>query len=667
VENIVQYRYQTSCFFKAGLLLFALFPSKLSAQDIPAKADTTHQLKEINISTSKLPNVQTLAPAQQVTNADFIHSSAYNVADAIRSFAGVNIKDYGGIGGLKTVSVRSLGADNTALLYNGVVLSDAQNGQIDLSKFNLNNVREIALYNAQPLNICQTAKAFASASVLSVNTIIPELTKAKPCHILAEIKYGSFGLVNPYLQWQQRLSKRWSFLIDCSEEYATGNYKYKVGNEASDTLAVLKNDQVNNQQIDAGLYWAKSDSDKFNLQVNYYHSDRGLPGPNILYATAPNQYLHGRDIFIQAGYGHIAKKGLRYKINAKASQNYLNYFDSQYFNLQGYLNENYTQREGYLSGVLAYKLAKNWEISYASDAALSNLKSDVYNYAFPTRLSLFNVLATDYTLGRWHLQANLLNTYIHDNVETGVSAVSRNKFTPTIIASVQPLNDPNFVLRAFYKSTFRNPTFAEQYYYAIVPRPLRPEYNQQFNLGATYSKSLQGVVAYIVLTADAYYNNVNDKIIFVPTRSPETPSATNLGNVEIEGLDINLKTTFNINPLLKGLLSASYTYQQALDITNPSSSYYLQQIPYTPVNTAAINAGFTYKQLGVYYNEVITSSRYNASDHVPLNYLPGYAVSDASVVYHFLTGRTPITVSAEANNILNKNYAVNQNLKTNIL
>ena len=83
-------------------------------------------------------------------------------------FAGVNIQDYGGIGGLQTASVRSLGADNVAVLYNGIQLNDAQNGEIDLSKFNLINIQQITLFNAQPLDICQTAKAYAAANVLSI-------------------------------------------------------------------------------------------------------------------------------------------------------------------------------------------------------------------------------------------------------------------------------------------------------------------------------------------------------------------------------------------------------------------------------------------------------------------------------------------------------------------
>lgn len=659
-KRLLPYVLQQKCFAKAGVLLLGALLLALPAKVI-AQADTSKKLKEVNINNQPVPQVQTITPAQRVTSADFTRYSALTVADAIRDFAGVNIKDYGGIGGLKTVSVRSLGADNTAVLYNGIQLSDTQNGQIDLSKFNLNNIQEIALYNAQPTDILQTARAFASASVLFIKTIVPVFDPLKPYKIVAGVKGGSFGLVNPYLQWQQHLNKQWAFIINSSLQKANGRYKFKVDNDGSDTLATRKNTDIDTRQIDGGLYWAKNDSSKFNLQVNYYKSDRGLPGAVIPYIVSANQYLHNQDLFIQSGYEHTAANSFQVKVSSKYSSSYLNYFDSQILNSQGFVDERYTQHEFYQSAAVSYKPLPNWQLSYASDAAVSNLFSDVFKYAFPTRLSLYNVLATSFAYGKWQFQGNLLHTYINDAVKTGTAASSKNALTPTAIASVRPFQNQSFQLRAYYKSTFRNPTFSEQYYYAILPRTLKPEYTNQYNIGASYAKSLTGVVDYVSLTADVYYNHVKDKIIFIPTRSPDVPSVINLGKVDIKGLDVNFKSRYSLFGNCKGLLSASYTYQDAIDVTNPTDSYYLDQIPYTPKHTLALNAGITHKQLGVYYNQILASSRYYTNNNTPDYYMPGYSVSDASVVYTFLGKRYPVTASAEASNIFNKNYSIVNN------
>jgi hypothetical protein len=623
---------------------------------VSAQTDTSKKIKEVTITGSVIPQIQSISPAQQISANDFGRYSAFNVADAIRNFAGVILKDYGGIGGLKTVSVRSLGSNNTAVLYNGVQLNDAQNGQIDLSKFNLNNIQEIVLYNAQPTDILQTARAFASASVLAIKTVQPK--PDQPYSILAGVKGGSFGLFNPYLQWQQRLSQYWSFVINGSVQEANGRYKYKQNGDGSDTSAIRKNGDVHAQQADAGLYWTKSDSNKFNLLFNFYNSNRGLPGAVVFYAAPINQRLYNRDYFIQSGYQHLASNGLELLLHAKFSKSLVRYTDTSVYNTSGMIDEHYRQNDYYISAALAYHILPVWKIAYSFDTDLSDLKSDVYKYAFPTRLSLFNVIASDLNIGRWRLQANLLNTYIHDEVKEGPAASSRSAFTPAVIASFNPFENHNLLLRAYYKSTFRNPTFAEQYYYAIVPRTIKPEYSDQFDVGASYTKSLNGFFDYIAIGADAYYNHVKDKISYVPTRSPETPSVINLGSVDIKGLDFNLKSGFKPFYNWKALLSINYTYQQALDVTNNTDLYYLEQIPYTPKHTLAANLGFMHNQFGVYYNQIYSSSRYQNSNNVPEYYIPPYTVSDASFVYNFLISNKAVHSSVEVNNLFNKNYSV---------
>ena len=72
-----------------------------------------------------------------------------SVADALRDFSGVTIKDYGGLGGLKTVVVRSLGANHTGVFIDGAPVSDAATGQIDLSRIPLEELETIELYIGQ--------------------------------------------------------------------------------------------------------------------------------------------------------------------------------------------------------------------------------------------------------------------------------------------------------------------------------------------------------------------------------------------------------------------------------------------------------------------------------------------------------------------------------------
>ena len=96
-----------------------------------------------------------------------------DLSEAVKRFSGVTVQDYGGIGGLKTVSVRSLGAKHTAVCYDGVTVTDAQSGQVDISRFSLDNVDMISLSIGQADDIFQTARMYASAGALSIRQVGP--------------------------------------------------------------------------------------------------------------------------------------------------------------------------------------------------------------------------------------------------------------------------------------------------------------------------------------------------------------------------------------------------------------------------------------------------------------------------------------------------------------
>jgi vitamin B12 transporter len=534
-----------------------------------AQTDTTKKLKEVIVISSAMPAVQVIVPSQSISLSDFSHYNAFNVADAIRDFSGVNIRDYGGIGGLKTVSVRGLGANHTSILYDGVQINDAENGQVDLGKFNLNNVQQITLYNGQPPVILQTARAFSSASVLSIETIKPNLTAVKPYAITAGIKTGSFGLVNPYLQWQQRLSDNWAFILNGYTENANGQYKYLSDDGATVTQQTRVGSEIAAQQIDGALYWNTANN-KFNLHANYYNSDRGLPGAVILYAPPPTgQKLYNRDLFLQAGYQHNWTNGLQLLVNTKFAQNQLHYFDPQFPNTAGFLDQHFSQREYYQSAAIAYHIKPNWEVSYATDLSVNNMNADLPNFRYPTRLTVLNVFATNLVLGDLTLQGSLLNTYLHETLKTGATTPDRNVYSPTIMATIKPLADKNFQLRGFYKYIFRVPTFNDQYYGFSPNTSLKPEFTNQYDLGISYTKSLSGFLDYITFTADGYYNNVNNKIVFIP--SLYNGSAQNVGKVDIKGLDLGIRSQAKVVGY-KLTLSANYSYQQAINVIDPTSS-----------------------------------------------------------------------------------------------
>lgn len=117
------------------ILLTALCARTACAFDEAAvdSLSSDFRLDEVEV-TARLLSKDIIIP-QTLRGAELQRLSVLNVADALRYFSGVQLKDYGGVGGIKTINIRSMGSQHTAVYYNGIQLGNAQNGQVDLGRF----------------------------------------------------------------------------------------------------------------------------------------------------------------------------------------------------------------------------------------------------------------------------------------------------------------------------------------------------------------------------------------------------------------------------------------------------------------------------------------------------------------------------------------------------
>ena len=81
---------------------------------------------------------------------------------------------------MKTVSVRGFGSKHTGVSYDGVMLSECQSGEIDLSRYSLENVDELSLVIGDNDDIFIPARQVSTTSVLNVKTISPPTADRRP-------------------------------------------------------------------------------------------------------------------------------------------------------------------------------------------------------------------------------------------------------------------------------------------------------------------------------------------------------------------------------------------------------------------------------------------------------------------------------------------------------
>lgn len=275
-------------FFSA--VVYCLCPvALLSAQQ--QKVDTTHvySIPEVVVSDRyQTREVRATAPTQIFSKEELNNLHVLQVSDAVKHFAGVTVKDYGGIGGLKTVSIRSLGAQHTAIGYDGIAITDCQTGQIDIGRFSLDNVDRLSLNNGQSDNIFQPARFFASAGLLNIQTLTPQFKNNKNTHIIGSFKTGSWGLVNPSVLIEQKLARKWALSANAEWMSADGHYPYTLYYGDKDDLTSRekrKNTQVESLRAEAGLFGNLSDNEQWRLKAYYYQSSRDTANDMAIYGS----------------------------------------------------------------------------------------------------------------------------------------------------------------------------------------------------------------------------------------------------------------------------------------------------------------------------------------------------------------------------------------------
>lgn len=647
------------------LLIWILVWNPIYAQDNSSKVNKEqdslkpHVLNEVILTRSKGEfKLESPMPVQILTGKQLEKLNSLSVADAIRYFSGVQLKDYGGIGGLKTINVRSLGSAHTAVFYDGMSVGNAQNGQVDLGKYSLDNIETIELYNGQKSTIFQPARGFFSSNTLFLKTKTPDFLSGTKANVKATIKTGSFGLFNPSVLYQQKFYS--SIALTASTEWLTadGKYKYRYQKkEGYDTTAVRQNGAITALRSELNLHVKVGINGQASLKAYYYDSERGLPGAILANRYDYYQRQWDRNFFVHGSFQNSFSKKYELLANIKFSKDYSRYIDPDYKTTEGALDNRYYQKEFYTSIVNQYTIKAWWKVSLATDFSINTLDANLYRFPYPTRYSYLGALSTEMHWKRLDIQANLLGAYIDEQVKYYQQGDSQHVFCPVVSASFQPFDIKNFRIRAFYKESFRMPTFNDLYYTFIGNSSLRPEFTSQYDFGTTYIIEPKKFLQSTSFQADVYYNRVKDKIVAMPSSNLFRWTMMNLGIVDIRGLELNTNFIFRFPEQIFLDLGLSYTYQKAIDIT-PKGTTYGGQIPYTPKNSGTATSSISWKNWQMNYSFIYTGERYSQKANIPVNYVKPWYTSDMALIWDGKALKLPIKVGAEVNNIFNQYYDV---------
>lgn len=635
-----------------GLIIFCLF---ISFQ-INAQSDTikTYNLNSVEIK-APLHTSSNLnsSPEQVLSKNKFEKLNAFQVADALKFFTGVQIKDYGGIGGLKTVSIRNMGAHYTTVSYDGIPITNYLTGQIDLSRFSLDNVEMLQLNIGESDDIFQPAKNLALAGSLNINTHSFYSVSEKRNEITASMKAGSFGLLNPSLTFKSALNE--VFTLYGSAEYlkSKGNYKYtQTYGYVNDSTAKIrrKNSEVENWKLEANLAGKFNNGGKLLIKTYYFDSDRGVPGTSNYYNEENRpQSIKEDNAFSQISYIQPLNSQWDIQGNAKIDIAHTEYIDHHPVFENGEKKDKYKQEEYYINATVLFKLNDQVSFSWANDGIHGKFKNDRIS---PHRNTWLSAISGKYQTNRLTINGSLLNNFTEDPQRAGKS--NSDHLSPYLGISFRPMEGRSLRLRAFYKNSYRLPTFGDMYF-PEVPNPnLKAENTHQYNLGVTVKRSSGILFPYLAFSLDTYINKVENKIVWSPGQSLLKPSVRNFGKVNTRGLDLNLEFHLNVTSDITAEVSWSYTYQHVREKKDGKSFI----MPYTPKHSGSGYISLRSSWIDLNYNWIRCGKRYfNQTEDIASELKP-YSEYGISLVKRLKINSFKVHLSAECNNILNKQYEV---------
>ena len=638
-------------------VFFFLLPLALSGQNTDTLKRTT--LEEISVSAQRTPSeTHTAAPTQVIDAEKLEHIGALQLSDALKQMAGVTLKDYGGVGGIKTVSARGLGSQFSAVTLDGVPVDDSQNGQVDLGRYLLGNAAYVSFSQGQEQSTLLSARAYAAGNTLNLETAEPQFWPGERIKLKAGAEAGSFGFFSPTVVWEQRWGKKLKTSLYANYLRSDGDYPftlyYTASHNDSSSVERRKHSAVWMATADGNLFYTLGEGNTLVTKVHYMRGMHEFPGSVSLHSVAVSeQESHEELAFVQTRW-RLERDSWSSQLLGK-----IRYSDDQYDDGERKTHDTYRQREAYLSGNYHRKLTQRLAFSLVADGSVSHLASHHNIGSNPhsdvTRLNLAAVAEAVYSGDRLDARAHLLLTDIRDRINDVDSIPLYCRLTP-FVSLMYKIGDAT-TARLFYKQSYRVPTFGELYYYQIIPWNLRPELANQVNIGITHVQSVQPSAFLLQFSIDGYYNRVKDKIVAKPTGSMYYWSIENCGLVDILGIDATADLSFNIQHSIFNI-SLNYSFQAALDHTDPESRTYGHQIVYTPRHSGGGSLRWENPWVNVSATMIAVGHRYSEAQNTADSRLPAYCDITLSVDRSFDLRIGTLALHASVLNLFDAQYEI---------
>jgi outer membrane cobalamin receptor len=519
----------------------------------------------------------------------------YNTTSEILSFSpGVVVRDFGGFGQLKTLSIRGSSNDQVVILLDGVRLNSPLGGGVDLSTIPVDYVDKFEIIRGG-------ASALAGSDAIGgVVNIVTKKTD-KPFTSLSAT-YGSFETLLLNASRAQKIGNL-GYFLSYTHAQSNGDFDFKSVND----LTVKR---INNE-FHSESFLGKLDYDlngwKVGFLNEFFYDDRGVPGLGEFQQPDANQ----KDIRNLSSV-NISKEGF---LNPDIDLDLVLYnrFDNLKFkNPEPTIGPPIdTLSKIFTFGAnprLTWYAPFNQIVTIATDFRGDVLRND--EFGNPDRFTYSLFLSDEISLFEDLIHINPLVRY--DLYRTSAeTSTTEDGFSPKLGVILNPTN--YISLKGNIGRSFRAPSFGELFFPEegfIGGNPnLKPETSFDFDFGLIFSHPRIG------FEIDYFRNKIDDLILFVFV-SAQRIEPLNVGNAKEQGIE----TSLVVRPFDFIELFAGYTFLDGeLDETGA-------QLPGRPRNKLDLRAVLKQRYVKLFWET-------HYLDKIPLTPFPDSKTTDARTTF----------------------------------
>ncbi len=494
----------------ASLLFAAAMPDTLATATVTAERGTV------------VSRVDTLAVAPT--------ASPESLPEILSRIPGIQINDYGGIAGLKNISLRGMGATHTAVLVDGVRVGNVQSGQVDLGMLDLTSAGAVTVdYVNSKINIRTARPAFADGRNFGG---------------FVRLGGGTYDTWVPSGRLDFRLGDGLALSVNGAGVLSQGNYR--------------DNNDIIEYRGGIDLFGRE-----WNIKAYANSSVRGCPG-SISWPAPLDRQTDG-NYFLQGSWSHRFSPLYDLSISAKGASDHLHYYGDS----AGYVYENdYLQREALFNMEHGFTLSETLRLVLEDNLQFDHLKTDAYNTPTASRTALDSKALLSWTPGRFRADLAALWQGIWDK-----GGVNRHVLSPSVgLSYALPAG---FTLVGTLRRAYRVPMFNDLYYAGMGNTDLLPEDAWMSGLELAWTRRTDAWQ--FDAGVDGFYNDLKNKIISAPTADPWIWSMFNLGAATVKGVDSRASVRRTAGSATWGL-AAAWTWQAGT------------AIPYQPRHSGSLTA-----------------------------------------------------------------------------